>query len=117
MPNCNRHRHKNRLVYGNFGGGKTVKADKSHGVVSKNVGDCAFRNCSALTSATIGSGVTTMGEQVFAGCDALTAISVKAASKPEGWDEHWSSYGIKDNYAEGEDPYEACKAEITWNAD
>jgi phage-related protein len=38
--------------------------------------DCAFRNCSSLTSIVIGNGVTSIGENAFNGCSSLTSIVI-----------------------------------------
>ena len=39
-----------------------------------SIGDYAFKNCSGLTSVTIGSGVTSIGYTAFAGCSGLTSV-------------------------------------------
>lgn len=36
----------------------------------------AFENCSGLTSVTIGSGVTSIGNYAFSGCSGLTSITI-----------------------------------------
>jgi len=43
------------------------------------IGDWAFYNCTGLTSVTIGSGVTTIGNSAFVGCTGLTSISIPAS--------------------------------------
>ncbi len=40
------------------------------------IGDAAFRDCSGLTSVTIGSGLTSIGSGAFEGCSSLTSITV-----------------------------------------
>ena len=41
-----------------------------------------FRSCSRLTSVHIGNGVTTIGNDAFAGCDDLTEITCSATTPP-----------------------------------
>ena len=41
-----------------------------------SIGDLAFRDCSSLTSVTIGSGVTSIGYEAFRDCSSLTAITI-----------------------------------------
>ncbi|MBQ1964451.1 MAG: leucine-rich repeat domain-containing protein, partial [Tidjanibacter sp.] len=36
----------------------------------------AFEDCSALTSVTIGNGVTSIGNSAFSGCSSLTSITI-----------------------------------------
>ena len=38
--------------------------------------DCAFYNCSGLTSVTIGNGVTSIGNYAFSGCSGLTSVTI-----------------------------------------
>ena len=42
----------------------------------KGIGDNAFNNCSGLTSVTIGSGVTSIGNKAFDGVDIPTVVSL-----------------------------------------
>jgi len=44
-----------------------------------SIGECAFYNCSSLTSITIPEGVTSIGGYAFYGCSSLTSITI-----PEG---------------------------------
>ena len=41
-----------------------------------SIGEEAFYNCSALTSVTIGNGVTSIGAYAFDGCSALTSVTI-----------------------------------------
>ena len=41
-----------------------------------SIGNYAFRNCSSLTSVTIGESVTSIGEEAFYGCSSLTSITI-----------------------------------------
>ena len=41
-----------------------------------SIGDWAFRDCSGLTSVTIGNGVTSIGMGAFSGCSGLTSITI-----------------------------------------
>ena len=41
-----------------------------------SIGDYAFRNCSSLTSVTIGESVTSIGEEAFYNCSSLTSITI-----------------------------------------
>ena len=40
------------------------------------IGDHAFRDCSGLTSVTIGNSVTSIGNSTFANCSGLTSITI-----------------------------------------
>lgn len=40
------------------------------------IGNKAFMNCKALTSVTIGNGITSIGVEAFSGCTALTSITI-----------------------------------------
>ncbi len=44
-----------------------------------SIGECAFYNCTSLTSVTIGDSVTTIGNNAFYNCASLTSITI-----PEG---------------------------------
>ncbi|MGI6710099.1 MAG: leucine-rich repeat protein [Bacilli bacterium] len=55
-----------------------------------NIGECTFSNCNSLTSISIPIGVTYIGEHAFSGCSSLT-IYAAAESKPEGWHDNWNS--------------------------
>ena len=46
----------------------------SHPVTS--IGDSAFRDCSSLTSVTIGNSVTSIGDWAFSGCSSLTSVTI-----------------------------------------
>ncbi|MBO5703177.1 MAG: leucine-rich repeat protein [Bacteroidaceae bacterium] len=48
--------------------------EKTYSVTS--IGSSAFRNCSGLTSVTIGDGVTSIGGSAFSGCYDLTSITI-----------------------------------------
>ena len=55
-----------------------------------SIGDWAFYNCGALAEITLGATPPTLGENVFASCEALTSIyvpaeSVDAYKAAEGW--------------------------------
>ncbi len=40
------------------------------------IGDCAFYNCTSLTSVTIPDGVTTIGDRTFYNCTSLTSVTI-----------------------------------------
>ena len=40
------------------------------------ISDCAFSNCSNLTSVTIGNGVTSIGNYAFSSCSKLTSVTI-----------------------------------------
>ena len=42
----------------------------------KSIGDCAFQNCSGLTSLTIGNAVSTIGGNAFSNCSGLTSLTI-----------------------------------------
>ena len=44
-----------------------------------SIGDCAFSNCSALTSINIPSSVTSIGGSAFWGCSSLTSINIPSS--------------------------------------
>ena len=46
------------------------------------IGANAFKGCSALTDATIGSSVATIGTQAFDGCDGLTTVMSRSVTPP-----------------------------------
>ena len=41
-----------------------------------SIGECAFRDCSGLTSVTIGNSVTSIGRAAFYGCCGLTSVTI-----------------------------------------
>ena len=41
-----------------------------------SIGDCAFRNCEALTSITIPESVTSIGDEAFKRCLGLTSVTI-----------------------------------------
>ena len=41
-----------------------------------SIGNCAFYECSSLTSVTIPNSVTSIGERAFSGCSSLTSITI-----------------------------------------
>lgn len=43
------------------------------------IGDSAFKNCTALTSITLGDSITTIGAAAFMGCSGLTSITIPEA--------------------------------------
>jgi hypothetical protein len=60
-----------------------------------SIGDLAFRNCTSLTSVTIGNGVTSIGYEAFADCTNLTDIIFEgtraqwsAISRLNGWNKN-----------------------------
>ena len=78
----NKYTYNDKLGYGAFSGcsGLTSLTIPS-GVTS--IGEWAFYDCSGLTSLTIPSGVTSIGEGAFAGCSGLTSIYVYPENLPE----------------------------------
>ena len=46
------------------------------GLVVTSIGNYAFRDCTSLTSVTIGDGVTSIGSYAFYGCTSLTSITI-----------------------------------------
>ena len=55
-----------------------VYNEKTYSVTS--IGKWAFRDCSALTSVTIGNSVTSIGDEAFDRCSGLTTINVEAGN-------------------------------------
>ncbi|MEI6795223.1 MAG: leucine-rich repeat domain-containing protein, partial [Methanomassiliicoccales archaeon] len=53
------------------------------------IGDHAFLSCTALTSVTIGSGVTTIGNWTFQSCTSLTAIDFLGLTQPTSVGTGW----------------------------
>lgn len=49
---------------------------KSVTITGGNIPSYAFRNCSGLTSVTIGNGVTSIDYEAFSGCTGLTSITI-----------------------------------------
>ena len=49
-----------------------------------SIGDCAFRNCSGLTSITIPDSVTSIGDDAFDGCTGLTSMTIPSSVKSIG---------------------------------
>jgi|GEM_PF-3474661 len=58
----------------------------------KSIGNRVFEGCTGLTEIIIPDTVTTIGEGAFRALDRLT-IYCEAASKPNGWNISWYSYG------------------------
>lgn len=56
----------------------------------KWIGDCAFGDCSKLTSITIPNSVTGIGEKAFYGCSGLTSIAIPESVTSIG---RWAFYG------------------------
>ena len=50
-----------------------------------SIGDYAFMNCSGLTSITIGSNVKSIGWGAFGGCIGLTSVTIPNSVKDIGW--------------------------------
>jgi len=46
------------------------------------LGDFAFFGCTSLTSVTISSGVTSLGDYAFAGCSNLTTMTMQPTTPP-----------------------------------
>ena len=46
-----------------------------------SIGDYAFRNCTSLTSVTIGNGVTSIGSRAFLDCTSLTSVYILDIAK------------------------------------
>ena len=53
------------------------------------VGQRAFADCVKLTKVSVPEGVTTMDYRVFEGCTALTEVACKAEVQPESWNVEW----------------------------
>ena len=47
------------------------------------IGECAFKDCSGLTSLTLPAGITSIGEYAFRGCSGLTSIYVYSEKVPK----------------------------------
>ncbi len=62
---------------------------------TKGIADFAFKNCSGLTSVTIGNSVTNIGNGAFSGCSGINAIYSNATNPPAIYDETFS--GISSN--------------------
>jgi hypothetical protein len=57
------------------------------------LGKYAFSKCTSITNITLPSSLTTVGKNVFQGCDStLQNIYVKELElAPEGWDTNWAN--------------------------
>lgn len=56
--------------------GKVTNPDNSVEYTVTSIGSNAFRNCSSLTTVTIGNSVETIGSYAFSGCSSLTSITI-----------------------------------------
>ena len=78
-----------------------------------NIGDCAFSDCSSITSIVIPNSVTSIGESAFSSCSSLASIMIpdsvtsigeraffgchsltiycESAERPSGWNRSWNS--------------------------
>ena len=65
---------------GAFGDSYITAATIGNGVTT--IGNDAFASCLSLTTATIGTGITTIGDGAFADCTGLTSITVEATTPP-----------------------------------
>ncbi len=57
-------------------GGNKIEGDLVIPDGVKSISDCAFYNCSGLTSITIPDSVTSIGERAFSDCSGLTSITI-----------------------------------------
>ena len=72
--------------------------DKSYSVTS--IGEDAFRDCSSLTSVTIGNSVTNIGGLAFSGCSGLTSVV-------------WNAKNCADFRGGGDAPFYDINSQIT----
>ena len=56
--------------------GKNLVIDQYNGLPVTSIGSWAFRDCTSLTSVTIGNSVTSIGEVAFYGCSRLPSITI-----------------------------------------
>ena len=71
---------------------KTKLVELTIGNTVTSIGEQAFNGCSALTSATIGNSVTSIGDQAFNGCSALTSVNITDIAS-------WCKISFGDRYA------------------
>ena len=66
-----------------------------------SVGNCAFSECSSLTSIEIPNSVTSIGEYAFNGCSRLTSIEIPNSVTSIGRGAFYYCYGLTDVYYTG----------------
>ena len=67
---------------------------KSVTVTGGNILYGAFRNCTGLTSVTIGNSVTSIGDYAFDGCTGLTSVTIGGSVTSIGRDAFWGCTGL-----------------------
>ena len=66
--------NKNQTTLIQCPGGKAGSYTIPNSVTS--IGDCAFVDCTSLTSVTIPNSVTSIGDEAFSGCTSLTNVTI-----------------------------------------
>ena len=66
-----------------------------------SIGDEAFYRCTALTSIVIPDGVTSIGDRAFSGCVSLTSITIPDSVTEIGWDSFYKCNSLTDVYYSG----------------
>ncbi len=74
-----------------------------------SIDNCAFYNCSGLTSVTIPNGVTSIGESAFSGCTGLASITIPESITSIGSYAFSGCTGLKELSM-------SCSVEISWNS-
>ena len=68
------------------------------------IGDYAFRDCTSLTSVTIGNSVTSIGSCAFLNCTLLTSVTIPDSVTSIGWSTFYGCTSLKSVYCKATTP-------------